>query len=408
MTGLGRIELAGSVVELGALRGDPGRYVALCRRARAEVGHGYCQCVDPWPRLVLRARNERFHVARWPGDADRHHPDCVFSRPVSALSGRGQYSADALADTERGVLVRLSLALTAVSVSASPARAAVPRTAGSRARGTMTLLGLLHYLWESAGLNTWRPGRPRTWSACAGRLVDEIGDVVVDGDPLAKHTFVVPPFDRTRHDVHLGQYREFATRLGGPRHRLGLIIGELDGLVPRRYSTQWRIRQLRDLVVYATGELSDRIGRSYPVAVPRLDAPPGERVRAVGVYAVTRNPKARGDHLTLHDAALMACTGDYVPIDSRHELTMAAALTAAGRRFLKPLRFDASRDLVLPDFVLTDEDPPRVVEVYGMTGNAAYDARTRAKRAHYAATGQALFEWDPTVSPELRVPRRGE
>lgn len=53
---------------------------------------------------------------------------------------------------------------------------------------------------------------------------------------------------------------------------------------------------------------------------------------------------------------------------------MAEALCAAGRRFVKPLRYDGV-EAVMPDFVLRDVEPPIYVEVYGMPGLADYERR---------------------------------
>lgn len=39
-------------------------------------------------------------------------------------------------------------------------------------------------------------------------------------------------------------------------------------------------------------------------------------------------------------------------------------------------------DVVLPDFVLTDRDPPDFVEVWGLPGRASYEARKARKVAH--------------------------
>ncbi|MGW7521847.1 DUF1173 family protein, partial [Streptomyces sp. NPDC054796] len=88
--------------------------------------------------------------------------------------------------------------------------------------------------------------------------------------------------------------------------------------------------------------------------------------------------------------------------DSSYEVVMANALTAAGRAYVKPVRYDGS-NLVFPDFVLTDTCPNSYVEVYGIHGRESYDQRKRVKQAHYQRQGAGLVEWDVTTSiPDVR------
>jgi hypothetical protein len=108
-------------------------------------------------------------------------------------------------------------------------------------------------------------------------------------------------------------------------------------------------------------------------------------------------------YLKAIDMAAMLTARTYVPADSSHEITMATALADAGRSFVKPLRYDAQAE-TLPDFALLDCDPPVYVEVYGITGNAAYQARKQEAR-HYQQTGRPVIEWyiaDPL--PDLTTP----
>jgi hypothetical protein len=93
-------------------------------------------------------------------------------------------------------------------------------------------------------------------------------------------------------------------------------------------------------------------------------------------------------------------------VESSYELAMVGALLAAGRRGVKPLRYDARADVVFPDFVLTDVDT--VVEVWGITGRADYEHRKAEKIRHYQESGRTLLEWTVTgPMPDLHLPRSG-
>lgn len=103
---------------------------------------------------------------------------------------------------------------------------------------------------------------------------------------------------------------------------------------------------------------------------------------------------------------MLLTSADYIPVDSSHELTMADALIAAHRDFVKPLHYDRD-EATLPDFVLTDSPnstatdsdghhrSETVIEVWGVTGSTAYEQRKHAKLARYRAEGVPVIEWTP-------------
>ncbi|MCE0767389.1 DUF1173 domain-containing protein [Pseudonocardia kujensis] len=106
-------------------------------------------------------------------------------------------------------------------------------------------------------------------------------------------------------------------------------------------------------------------------------------------------------NLTSVDGAAMLTTRGYLPADSSYEVRMADHSIAAGRPVLKPLRYDSHND-IFPDFVLLDTDPPTFVELWGVPGRTAYEARRKAKHEHVAATQNPSLEWEITGPPAWR------
>ena len=79
----------------------------------------------------------------------------------------------------------------------------------------------------------------------------------------------------------------------------------------------------------------------------------------------------------------MAVSNELIPVDSSHELELCTALVSQNRKFRKPLRYDHTKDLVLPDFVLTDTGQNEYpMEVFGMN-TEEYTARRQEKQAYY-------------------------
>jgi hypothetical protein len=149
--------------------------------------------------------------------------------------------------------------------------------------------------------------------------------------------------------------------------------------------------------VFLSDRIVEALRRRYRAAMS-TDRPAGSRRIMLG--HLDRTGKG---YLAVLDAAVMLSTRGYVPVESSYELIMADALTTAGRAFVKPLRYDARRADVFPDFLLTDTSPPVPVEVWGLPGRVSYELRKYEKRALYAARPGDLLEWD-IREPLPRIP----
>ncbi|MEX3815841.1 DUF1173 family protein [Paraburkholderia sp. BR13439] len=126
----------------------------------------------------------------------------------------------------------------------------------------------------------------------------------------------------------------------------------------------------------------------------------GERsARVVALLLVERTSKG---HLKVIDLAAMLCSHAYLPCDSIHEVAMANRLVTERRDFAKPVRMSAEDDM-LPDFVLRDAGVRTHIEVYGMNGVPAYEARKEEKRALRLARGIPAVEWDVDREPLTQV-----
>ncbi|MEV5703572.1 DUF1173 family protein [Actinoallomurus sp. NPDC052274] len=139
---------------------------------------------------------------------------------------------------------------------------------------------------------------------------------------------------------------------------------------PSLYGMRLSIRHLRSRL-FASTRLADRLKRSYRAAFAEAA---GAGARRVGLFLVERAATGR---LNVVDATFMLTTASYIPGDSSFELAMAGHLAAAGRSFVKPLRYDG--DAVFPDFIVIDTDPHTYVEVYGIRGRVGYELRRRRR-----------------------------
>lgn len=149
--------------------------------------------------------------------------------------------------------------------------------------------------------------------------------------------------------------------------------------------------------IYLSARLHAALRRSY--RHPFAAAAHTVGGRRIALFYIDRSP---GGFATAADAAVMLTNRAYLPADSSYEVQMADALIAAGRSFVKPLRYD-SDDAVFPDFVLTDTPGRTVVEVWGLPGRHEYEARKATKQALYQQSCTALIEWNIAPLPDLHL-----
>ncbi|MCX4578923.1 DUF1173 domain-containing protein [Streptomyces sp. NBC_01571] len=388
-----RVRLADKSLPLFVLREHATDYATLFSRARAEVGHGQCLCQTPALRLVIRcSRAGRYHLAGWPGEGELHDPSCSFHKLASELTGRDAYSTEAIHEGDDGVAIRFSASLARKLSAPEPPKASTEQRDG-RARRTVGLLGLLHWLWEEAQLTAWHPRwRRRTWWVCHARLSEQIAGCSINHEELTEALYVVPPFRKEyarRNTAAFETFRIARLKRRGDTQRRGLILGEIRDVRPTRYGVQYALAHHRG-ALFATAALDERLRRSYR---PAFSAAADEHgARRIGLFLVELSAKG---NVRVLDMAAMLVSKLYIPADSSHEVVMANALTDAGRAYVKPVRYDGN-DAVFPDFVLTDTRPNSYVEVYGIHGREAYDQRKRVKQAHYQNRGASLIEWDVT------------
>lgn len=386
----GRVRLAGREFSLSWVRRYPDRARVQMERARAELGHGLCLCDPQNPlRLVIRRREGRHYLAVWPGEGPRHRQRCPFydDAPQAGSGDSGRRRA-AIEQDHSGVSISLDVAMRTRTPQASPDPPKSPRPGGSRpGRARTRLLGMLHWLWESADLHTWRPGNPTSgeWGRCVHRLRAATAGVRVNQMDLDQVLHVVPPYTPERATSHTRELEAWRGRLGAGERR-GLVVGEIREVTPSRYGHQVRLRHLARPLFLRT-ELLERVRRSFRHAWAD-QVPKGARRVVLAAVEATR-----GGHLQVVDLAVMLTNRTYLPADSSHEVVMADALIRAGRPLVKPLTL-ASEAVVLPDFELLDTTPATCVEVWGMLDDADYAAHQQEKLAHYQRSGTPVIGWD--------------
>ena len=90
-------------------------------------------------------------------------------------------------------------------------------------------------------------------------------------------------------------------------------------------------------------------------------------------------------------ASLMLTSEDWIPLDGVHEAPLIRALVAQGRRFVKPLRYDARSAAPFANAILLDAgaEPVALHVLSGFMTAAERDGKERAIRA----AGEGAWVW---------------
>jgi len=343
-----------------------------------------CCCPGRGPRKLAikhRASSGEYHLARFAGTGAEHANECRFYAPAPESSGMQGYSRGVVEEGEDGLLrIRLARGLQAAPPkdSGDEVIVALPTAPGVR-KPAMSLLGLLHLLWQEARLNVWYPAMlgkrnlgvvtsvlyKAATRVGSGRV--RLADVLLmsaDKDSkaaTANQERVTQAIGRNQRVIAVAPLAQYsADKHGGDVARLPLSkpFG-----IPQLYlqKTQWD-----GLQKSFQQELSFWMRGGTVIAIAQVDVKQGQKW-----------PQAR-----VLDVALMPVSDQWIPFDSSYESMIEARLREEGRAFEKPLRFDAGEEEVFPDFWLLDVGKPYPMEVFGMA-TPEYLIRKQIKLVHY-------------------------
>jgi hypothetical protein len=335
---------AGIQEALAAVYGTPERPRCLCLPGGVEM-------------YVAHLRE--FVVKRMPNAGNRHHPRCASFEPEAAHSGLGPLSGSAVRELDSG--------RTELRVGFPWTR----RTGRSAARGEatesgqvettprrMSLRAVMHFLFERAGFNRWTPamaGR-RNQSVVRKFLLEASGDVDVAGGALADRLFVPEAFNEGAKVEAARRRREKLAILKPDEGStpLALLIGEFKTVEAVEEGRRVWIRHMPDAPLLVEDRVWQRFMRHYASLFEARDADTGLRVRLVMAALI----KARREFTYEIDAAsLMMTSEQWIPVEGVHELPLIDALVKGGRRFIKPLRYDAPSTEAFANALLLDAGP---------------------------------------------------
>jgi hypothetical protein len=406
-----QVLVAGQAVEAAAIRHEPEAFQVLLEEARRRFGHALCSCQRPPLKLVIRDRQGKLFLAAWPNQAQSHALDCPFY--TEERTGANEYAPGAI--SQDGDRTNLALAHPLRQTDRHQDRGegekeSIPAKDRSAPRERLHLWGLLHYLWEQAGLNRWYPGWHRDWGFVRHVLRRVAQNTTVEGHALLPNLYVPPVWIPAKQDQINAHWDEFVRPLRlqhrrSPTVAAGIVIGMARALEPTEFGYSLRLHHHaeRFYMDHALADILARHSRRGWAAIKHLNAAVDADEKPY-VVAAMRVQATHTGRLTIVEAALMRVSPRFIPVNSSYEDKVARLLVAQDRQFVRPLHYD-SHFLELPDFILKDVAPPALATdsrlqsvalfVYGETITPAQKQRLAARdRRNASAEGLGFWEWD--------------
>lgn len=380
------------------------------KKSRDCNSYAACLCTGKELPLAVKLRVEKHHLARFPLTGIKHREDCRFYSCLTPEGPQGCYTQDALKEKADGTInIKLDYPLQTIGpsipVESSPRSGDASR---NNKRDTVSILGLLHFLWETTSYNTWVPNMNGMRSSTKlGYHLFKQAEKVEVGKTNLSDVMLTPAStgssDSRRNSVTVESARVNKQRL--------VVIAEL-AKFSQSYMDGLNRLPIRDFSGMPFLGLDDARWKSalssFPIAVNGW-----MKGKKVFVIAVTDVPSAKSAQV--RQLALMMVSDRYIPLDSLNEGAFEQKLYELERSFYKPLRYDSSTHEYFADFCLTDASTenhlPFPVEIWGMNTPDYQEHRMVKERwynANYGATGWLSWDANRTSvdSIESLLPKR--
>lgn len=391
-----------------------------------------CECNKTTQLLVKQSSRGTFYISRKPKEGHLHEIGCrlFFNPPISGVQC---YEAGVVKELYDGsVRINLGIKLNQHEKSSLFQEYSVHNITNHasesiRAQPAMSLLGLLHYLWERSGLNS-----TTTFPSSTKRMYEKLRDeasLIHVSRTILDDMLLTSTVQLQENNIDYADYNVAALQLIHKNNEIFdnckqnkksmLLISELSNKTTNDFLRLKYPVEITGLnqIPFVAG-LWEKACLRFPLAINTLEANSSD-TRVIVIAKLDpyyeellfhKNKKITKYHVV--DIAMMSiCVGsrsDFkgvwkIPFDSSYELETVRKLMNEQRCFNKPLRFDAHRDIVFPDFILTDTKNKVPMEVWGMVNNDQYKKRKCEKTAYYEEIfPENWWEWD--VDKDRNIP----
>ena len=327
-------------------------------RAHATHARPLCLCCSPGAPMYVAQIGGRYLLKRMPESGPSHDPSCDSYEAPYELSGFGHLAGTAIRENvDDGVtLLRLDFSLSK-SGARAPAVVAEAGEAGSVATdgSKLSLRALLHYLWDQAEFNRWRPGMAgkRNWAVIRKFLLEAAQGKTAKGRSLLDALYIPEMFHSER-ETEITQRRiAFMNRIAateGSKRPLLVLIGELKDIAPTRFGHRILLKHLPKFPFLLNDDIHRRMAAKYANEMSLWEAMPESHLVAIATFEVTSAGIA-----SIETIALMVVTENWIPFEHSYDAALLDALTRGRASYLKGLRYNLPINRPLASVVLRED-----------------------------------------------------
>lgn len=339
---------------------SPAGQAALANAHRRHV-RPRCRCRPEGVEMyVARLAGGWYIIKRLPHTGSQHGAECPSFELPASLTGRAAYVGTAITDdgeAETELLLGFSLRR---PLSHDRTVRERPVTAHRRAPANdprLGLLGLLHYLWDEAGLSRWSPGMAgkRTWPIVGWHLRQAAERTTIGRTPLSDRLWIPEPF-RADHKAAIAARRQDAwARIGGERSRqdLMILVAELKAIRRHDRGRVFTFRHMPDAPVMIDSPVYENFAEAHDDALELWRAEPADHLLVAASFSITNNGLP-----VIEEPTAMITSTEWLPYSTARDRQVLAEAVGDQRRFIVPLSYGHSAGAALPVMVLTDTPEP--------------------------------------------------
>ena len=357
-----------------------------------------CMCRGSGIEMYVAKLGHQYLIKRMPNTGAQHATSCESYEPPAELSGLGEVMGGAIqTNLADGVTtLKFDFALSKNGSRAAPAPSGAEhdtvRTDGKK----LTLRGLLHYLYDEAGLTRWSPAMAdkRNWWIVRKALLQAASDKVAKGGSVADLLYIPESFVLDKKDEitrrRLAIFNPLAQANGSTR-KLMMVVGEVKELGDARFGKKMVLKHLPDAHFFMNDDLYTRLLKRFEHELALWGGMETSHLLVVGTFGVSGAGVA-----SLEEASLMLVNENWLPYESVDEKMLVDALTAQHRRFVKGLRYNLPSSTPLACAVLSDTANP--VAMYITSYGAEDEFR---KQLHELIEESTLEAWTWDTANEM-------
>jgi hypothetical protein len=334
---------------------DSSDFADAVANAHIALHRPRCLCRPEGVEMYVAKLGDGHIVKRMPDTGHEHALSCPSYAPAADESGLGQMLGNALTEDPTTGMTTLKLDFPLVK---RPGHHGEPPQVGEADGAAtdgrrLTLRGLLHYLWEQAGLTRWQPafaGR-RSWGTVRRHLLHAAAHMQTRDRALPAHLYIPQPFTVEQRDElnarRLAQWGE-AIAVPGKPQRLMVLIGEVKEISPARFGHKAVVKHLPDQAFALDETLYARLARRFEAELSMWASAEGLRMVTIASFCVNQKGIA-----AIQELSLMPVTAQWLPVEDAFELRLVEHLVLQDREFIKGMRYGLSRKLRIASAVLT-------------------------------------------------------